>query len=135
MSKRREKIGERLAEIAAHSDISQTEIAGRLDVPISQVNRYFRGHNDIYASQLIRICKILGIDIEAMINNRLRALSGDETAELGTDEECLKYLFKELDEIGQQTYISSLMWAARVSRGEEFPKKVIDVVKKRCSLI
>lgn len=53
----------------------------------------------------------------------------------GVKHEALNFLFNELDELGKQTQLNQLLWAAKISIGDSFPKKIEDQIKKEINLI
>ena len=125
----------KIAEVAKKKRITQTGIARKIGAPVSQVNRYFKGRGDIYVNQLIRICNAIGIDISQPIESNLKAMNGKQQEEVVTREAALEFLFKQLDEVGQQTYLAQLHWAAKLSKNRNVPKSVTEFVKKQCPLI
>ncbi len=81
-TKGKKEFGELLDELAEASGVTQTQIARELGAPVSQVNRFFRGHNEIYSSHLVRICKILKVDLEKIIKGKTRRLSDFDGPEI-----------------------------------------------------
>jgi transcriptional regulator with XRE-family HTH domain len=135
MTRPKQAIGINLNKLIQTKRITQTEIARQLNVPPSQVNRFIRGHNDIYAQHLIEILGILGIDLEQIIHQRIQYLNGTHVNEIRSINECILYLMSELDPLGQQTYLNSLLWAAQTYRQEEISKHVVDIVNKQSLLV
>lgn len=135
MTVKRRHLGEKLAVLTKSIGISQTELSDRLGVPPSQVNRFFRGHSDIYSSVLMGVLKELGFNLEEMISRRIKKIAEVEQVDLSSADETLLFLFNELDELGKQTYLNQLLWAAKVSKGNSFPKKIEDHVRQELSLI
>lgn len=135
MAAKRKHLGEKLSVLSKSLGISQTSLAERVGVPPSQINRFFRGHSEIYSSALTEILKELGLDVEELIAKRLKAVAEIENAEPKSTHEALAFLFDELDELGKQTYLAQLLWAAKVTKGDSFPKRVEDQIKKEISLI
>jgi len=135
MGIKKKHLGDKLSLLSKSLGLSQTELADRVGIPSSQVNRYFRGHSEVYSSVLIDILKELGFDIEEMITKRLKSVSEIEVVDTKNPEETLSFLFNELDDLGKQTYLSQLLWAAKVSKGSAFPKKLEEQIKKEISLI
>ena len=132
---KRKHIGEKLSMLSKTVGISQTALADKVGVPPSQINRFFKGHSDIYSTNLIEILKELGFDIESMITKRLNAVTQLEHADPKSKHEALNFLFNELDELGKQTQLNQLLWAAKISKGDSFPKKIEDQIKKEINLI
>jgi transcriptional regulator with XRE-family HTH domain len=135
MTTKRKHLGEKLSVLAKSTGLSQTALADRVGVPPSQVNRYFRGHNDVHGSILLDLLKELGIDIDELVSRRVKSLTDVEKMDPDCRNEALVFLFNELDELGRQTYLSQLLWAAKISKGDAFPKKVEEQIKREISLI
>lgn len=115
--------------------LSQTEIADRVGVPPSQINRYMNGHSDVYSAVLVKILHELGLNLESMVDKRINQLSKMDLHEDSTKEDMLLFLFNELDDLGKQTMLSQLLWAAKLTKGSLFSKKVEERINKGLSLI
>ncbi len=134
-NKRCKNLGEKLSKLAKISEISQTELADQVGVPPSQINRFFRGKSDICSSLLVKILKELEFDVESLIDHKLNKLSDIEKYEPNSLKESVGFLFNELDDLGKQTYLNNLLWAAKVSKPESLPLKVEEKIKQQLSLI
>jgi len=135
MGIKKKHLGEKLSLLAKSLGVSQTELAERVGIPSSQVNRYFRGHSEVYSTVLVDVLRELGFDIEEMITKRLKNVSEIEVVDTKNTQETVSFLFNELDDLGKQTYLSHLLWAAKVTKGSAFPKKLEDQIRKEISLI
>jgi hypothetical protein len=93
-------------------------------MPTSQLNRFFRGHNDFSSSNLLAILNELEIDLIKIINEKLKEKTSIESTAVTSKNECLEYLFNSLDEIGQQTYLNTLAWASRLANKKKFPNEI-----------
>lgn len=131
----KKSLGEKLAMLAKSQEKSQADIADSIGMAPSQLNRFFKGHSDIYSSNVIEILKELGLDIEAIVTKKLKAVDESEYADPKSQKDALFFLFNELDELGKQTYLSQLLWAAKLSKGDSFPKKVEEQIKREMTLI
>ena len=132
-----ESIGKLLATLARHKGFSQTEIAERIGVHPVQLNRFFRGHNDIYSSDLRKIFAVFDIDLNKIVLQHILN-NCDKTSTLKSRNltDGVGYLLARLDRFGMQTYLSSLLWAAKVSRkNEKIPKRVEEIIQQYVSLI
>jgi transcriptional regulator with XRE-family HTH domain len=140
-SKRRKKmsvkksLGEKLSVLAKSSDRKQSEISESLGMPASQLNRFFRGRSDVNSSNLAAILRELGIDLDRIISERVRKTAGVDEVKIQTTEDCLTYLFRSLDELGKQTYLNSLAWAAKAATKKDLPRNVVDLLKQETTLI
>lgn len=125
---------EKLLRLAQFQGITQTEIAKKSGMQLSHVNRYFNGRSDITSAHLIKIMKVLGVDFNEIIADKVYAAAGggDIPNEL---PECVEYLLNSLDDIGKQTYLSQLLWAAKKTSKKKIPENVISIVKEEISLI
>lgn len=135
MAATRKHIGEKLSMLSKTVGVSQTALAEKVGVPPSQINRFFKGHSEIYSSNLIEILKELGFDIEAMVTKRLKSVTDVEHSDPKSKKEAINFLFNELDELGKQTYLAQLLWAAKLTKGDAFPKKVEEQIKREITLI
>ncbi len=131
----RKNVGEKLSVLAKSVGLSQTALAEKLDIPSSQVNRFFRGHSDVYSSVLMDILKELGLDVDKMISTKIKKHTDIEDCEIETASDCVNYLFKNLDELGKQTYLNNLAWATRVTSKQSLPTKVEEILKRELNLI
>lgn len=59
--------------------ISQRDLAASLQLKPSQMNLYMQGKVEMKADRLLQVLSILGLDIEALLNQRLTALAQSET--------------------------------------------------------
>lgn len=135
MSENRRHLGKKLGMLARSVGLSQTFLADQLGMKSSHINRFFRGHSDVYSIVLIGVLKELGIDIEEIIAKRLKAISEVDQADPNSRHEMLTFLFDELDELGQQTQLTQLLWAAKAVRGNSFPKKIEEKIRNEITLI
>jgi transcriptional regulator with XRE-family HTH domain len=53
-------VGPRLKAIAAEKAISQVELAKSVGISRIALNRFFRGHSEVRASDLVKILEVLG---------------------------------------------------------------------------
>lgn len=132
---KRTKIGEKLAVLAKTIGRSQTSLAEKVGVPPSQINRFFRGHSDIYTSALLPVMRELGFDLEEMISKKIKVASDLDSNDPKTVNETLVYLFNELDDLGKQTMLAQLLWAAKIAKGDQLPIRIEEQIRKEFSLI
>jgi transcriptional regulator with XRE-family HTH domain len=128
-------LSEKLFMLSRVRGISQTEIAEHMAVQVQHVNRYFNGRSDLYSSHLINLLKALGIDLDQLVSAKLKKDTQVSEDEIETAEDCVKYLLNSLDELGRQTYLSNLAWAAKVSSKKKLPQRVNEILKNEISLI
>ena len=61
-------IGERLALIARGQKVTQDNIAKQMGISRISVNRFFRGHTDLRATDFVRLLSILHIDLNSQLD-------------------------------------------------------------------
>lgn len=131
----RKSMGTKLAMLAKACGKSQTEIAAQLKMPVSQLNRFLRGHSDLTATNFSAVLCELGIDLDELVARRIQRSADLEDGLIETPSDVVAYLFRSLDDLGQQTYLNNLAWAAKVSRKGKLPAKVEEILKRELTLI
>lgn len=114
---------------------TQSELADSIGMPVSQLNRFLNGHSDLNAENLTNVLLALGINLDEIVTTKIRKQVDNEGAEVENVSDCINFLFRSLDEMGQQTYLKSLAWAAKVSSKNSLPKRVEDVLSRKLKLI
>lgn len=128
-------LGKKLSILAKSQGKSQTAIADNLGLPPSQINRFLKGHSDCSANNLVLILNELGINLEEIVSQKIRKHGNISESEIESVNDCVQFLFKSLDNLGQQAYLSNLAWAAKLSKKGKFPNKVDEILKKELDLI
>ena len=131
----RKSFGEKLAVLAKSTGKTQALISENLAMPPSQLNRFFKGRSDLTSSNLLLVLAELGINLEELIGKRIRKSADIDSDRIESKEDCLKFLFRSLDPIGQQTYLSNLAWAAKASSKKDLPENVVEILKQEINLI
>ncbi|RYZ93648.1 MAG: XRE family transcriptional regulator [Proteobacteria bacterium] len=131
----RKCLGEKLAMLVKSSGKSQTAIADRLEMPVSQLNRFLRGHSALTSTNLAAVMAELGIDLDEIISARIRQQAQVETHKIETPDDCVRFLFGNLDELGRQTYLKNLAWAVKISSNGSLPTRVEEILKSEMTLI
>lgn len=131
----RKSLGEKLAMLAKTTGKSQTEIADGADMPVSQLNRFLRGHSSINSTNLCAVLAELGINLDDIIASRIRKSAEIDEEKIESTDDCVRFLFRNLDEIGRQTYLNNLAWAAKVSSKKKLPTRVEEILKTETTLI
>lgn len=114
---------------------TQSELADSIGMPVSQLNRFLNGHSDLNAENLSNVLAALGINLDEIVTAKIRKQVDVEGAEVENVSDCINYLFRSLDEMGKQTYLKSLAWAARISSKSKLPTRVEEVLKNELNLI
>ncbi|RYZ77235.1 MAG: XRE family transcriptional regulator [Proteobacteria bacterium] len=131
----RKCLGEKLAMLVKTSGDSQTAIADRLNMPVSQLNRFLKGHSALTSTNLVAVMAELGIDLDAIVSARIRQQAQVDTHKIETSDDCVRYLFNNLDELGRQTYLKNLAWAVKISSNGSLPTRVEEILKSEMTLI
>lgn len=131
----RKSLGERLALLAKSQGKSQAEIADQINMAPSQLNRFFKGHCDIYANNAFDILKELGLDIEDIVLKRLKDVAELEQSDPKSKNETILFLYNRLDELGKQTVLAQLLWAVKLGNKDAIPKKLENEIRKDITLI
>lgn len=115
---------------------SQTEIANEAGIAVPQLSRFLNGHSDLNLGHFIELLNLLDVDLNEIIKKKVKKSSDLEDLNLANMDDCLLYLFKNLDPIGKQTYLMNLAWANKVSvRGKKIPHQVEAILKTEVNLI
>lgn len=131
----RKTLGEKLAMLVKTTGRTQSELADSIGMPVSQLNRFLNGHSDLNAENLSNVLAALGINLDEIVTAKIRKQVDVEGAEVENVSDCINFLFRSLDEMGQQTYLKSLAWAARISSKDKLPNRVEEVLKNELRLI
>lgn len=128
-------LNEKLLILAKAEGLTQTEIANSVDMQLSHINRYFNGKSDLVSSHLLNILKLLDIDVDEIVSKRIRDLAGSEDSGVDDLAGSINYLLGSLDEIGRQTMLQQMLWAAEKTSKTKIPEKVVSIVRKEISRI
>ncbi len=128
-------IGEKLALLAKTQGKSQSVIADNIGMAPSQLNRFFRGNCDFSSPNLFLVLKELGLDIEEMISKKTKKFVDIDEAKVDNVYDCITYMYRSIDDLGQQTYLKQLAWATTATTKKPLPQKVQDIIKKETHLI
>lgn len=67
---------EKLAILAKSKGISQSELAEQIDISRVSVNRFFKGKSSIRTKDLIQLLRVLDVDLEEVIEQKLESKLG-----------------------------------------------------------
>lgn len=129
----KKSLGVKLALLAKSQGKSQAEIADQIGMAPAQLNRFFKGNADCNTEKLLLILNILDINLEGIIFRKTR--KHIETDEIENVFDCITYMFKSIDELGQQTYLNQLAWATKATTKKALPAKVQAIIEKETNLI
>lgn len=65
-------LGPLIGKLSKKLKIKQTDLAKKTSISRISVNRFFRGKSEVRASDLAEILRLMGIDLEAQISERLK---------------------------------------------------------------
>jgi len=109
-----ERIGLRLATMAAIAGKKQTDLASECGVSRLTIHRFFKGHSEIKASDFIRLMSLLGVNLEAVISDKMQRISQgvrNDTANDPVLSDVMEVL-STLEKPVRRTLIESLLWWA-----------------------
>lgn len=131
-------LNQKLLLLAKVKGITQTEIAKKSDMQLSHVNRYFNGFSDLTTSNFNEILKSLGIDLDRIVSSEINKFTDTDTDGINDLNSGVNYLLNSLDDLGKQTVLNQLLWAAKTAaqaKGKSFPKSLEEKIKREISLI
>ena len=67
----------KIRELSRIVGISQRDLSEHMGLKPSQLNLYFNERAEMKAQRLVQLLEILGIDIDELLNQRIRTLGGD----------------------------------------------------------
>jgi transcriptional regulator with XRE-family HTH domain len=112
---------------------TQSEVARKLSLDRSTLNRFLRGEADIGASKFVAILRECEIDLSQLIDRRVDELLGRNPKELSVGA-ALDSALSALDPISQKTILSTI-----VNKVEEKKSSALleesEVIKKRIATI
>ena len=126
-------LGEKIALLAKSQGKTQADIAERIGMAPSQLNRFLKGNSDCTTENLLTILNILDIDLEEIIFQRTRKQT--DTEEVENDSDVVKFLYKNLDEVGQQTQLKHLEWINNFAGKKKIPKEVKNIINQKRTLL
>lgn len=94
----------RVREACALMGIRQKDLADSLDIQASQMNLYFQGKVEMRSDRLLALLGILGVDVEGMLEERIKELGGPALKAPGTESRMLATIGR-LDEYKKQSIL------------------------------
>lgn len=131
----KKSIGEKLAMLAKSQGKSQADIADNIGMSTTQLNRFFRGNSDCTMNNLISVMTELGIDLDTLISRKTRKFAEIDDSKVENVYDCLTYMFRSIDPLGQQTYLKQLAWVTTTTTKKQLPQKVQEIIKQETNLI
>ncbi|MCC7403603.1 MAG: helix-turn-helix transcriptional regulator [Bdellovibrionales bacterium] len=107
------KLSTKLAFLAGMMKISQVEMAQRCGLSRITVNRFFRGHTQIKAGDLVEVMETLGIDLEKLVDIRIQEImeGGPEVKEHIFND--VARVLAGLDNQVKRTLLEQIHWWGR----------------------
>lgn len=105
-------IGEKIATLAKTKGLSQGRLAEKIDVSRVSINRFFKGKSSIRTKDLVQLLKVLDIDLEDLIEQKLE----DEFTPMTRENEIyedLKSIMDHLDTKARSSVIEQVVWWGR----------------------
>lgn len=100
-------IGELLAQLARRKGFSQGRIAEKMDVSRVSINRFFKGRSSIRTRDLLSLLKLLDIDLEQLIQERLTPHGPNKSDAIYGD---VKAILEHLDDQARAHVIEQVLW-------------------------
>lgn len=128
--------GSLLSSYAKTINRSQTSIAEEADITHASLNRYLNGKSVLSADALIKVLKAMDIDLYKIILDKQAELThGNDSVKYETTFDAIKFLFQNLEPMGQQTQLKQLEWLNQIAGKKQLPKEVREIIKKETNLI
>ncbi|NQZ01435.1 MAG: helix-turn-helix transcriptional regulator [Bdellovibrionales bacterium] len=111
-------LAEKLAILAKAKGYSQSELAGQIDISRVSINRFFKGRSSIRTKDLVQLLKVLDIDLEEVVNQKLENAvrpGAAKSASRGLDPvyEDLISVIEHLDSKAKKNVFEQVIWWGR----------------------
>lgn len=114
-------IGPRLSLLAQIKGISQTAIADQCGISRITINRFFTGKTELRSRDLIQVLELLGVSVEAQLNQMLeRSMQGVQAEE--DEDTVIQDVSLILSGVGkrvQKTLLSQIQWWGRSAHSQQ----------------
>ena len=105
-------IGEKIASLAKTKGLSQGKLAEKIDVSRVSINRFFKGKSSIRTKDLVQLLKVLDIDLEDLIEQKLEKEAFGDVSQNEMYED-LKSIMDNLDTKARSSVIEQVVWWGR----------------------
>lgn len=102
-------LNEKIALLAKAKKVSQSKIAAECNTHSSHINRFFKNKSSVQSDLLIKILKILNIDLELMINVELLNEQDLVMKKEDSPEKSLDFLLKSLNKGERRVVLNNLI--------------------------
>jgi transcriptional regulator with XRE-family HTH domain len=111
-------LAEKLAILAKTKGFSQSELAGQIDISRVSINRFFKGRSSIRTKDLVQLLKVLDIDLEEVVNQKLESAvrpGANQQAGRALDPvyEDLISVIEHLDSKAKKNVFEQVIWWGR----------------------
>lgn len=110
------RLGERLSVLANLMKLSQGKLAQTCKISRISVNRFFKGHSEIRASDFVSMLEQLGIDIESLIEQRIQVCLRDHDKDQPPLYKDVALVWSDLDNQAQKSLLEQMIWLGQTSR-------------------
>lgn len=105
-------IGEKLATLAKSKGLSQGRLAEKIDVSRVSINRFFKGKSSIRTKDLVLLLKVLDIDLEDLISQKLQSEMDGVPAQDEIYQDMIS-IIDHLDAQAKSSVIEQVVWWGR----------------------
>lgn len=103
-------LGYKLAMIAKSKGYTQKDIAERCGLSRITIHRYFNGKTDLRSHEMVKVLKILGIDIEQELQQLIEGTLSGITVKKTSIFNDISLVLQNLDEQTQKTLMEQISW-------------------------
>lgn len=132
MEKSKSAIGGKLNTLLSLKGISQAEVSERGQVDRSNLNRYLRGRSDIRTDSFVKVLKVLGIDIDSLLNSEIKIELGEGLRTQNQLGKHVENIFRYLDPLVVKTVLETIIAKGRRSSSPEVLASV-EKLREYCS--
>lgn len=121
---KRTKANEKIAILMRQRGLKQSEVSEQIKINKTNLGKYLRGLSDIRSDSLLRLLKLIGIDIDEDLNLKIREhLEGIRLKKnYGHD---IEHVLNSLDKLDRKTILETI-----ISRGKEAGLEESDSIKR-----
>lgn len=103
-------IGIKLAMIAKSKGFTQKQIAEKCGLSRITIHRYFNGKTDLRSHEMVKVLKILGIDVEQELQHVIEGSLTGVSVKKSSIYNDISLVLQNLDEQTQKTLMEQISW-------------------------
>ncbi|MCH2534060.1 MAG: helix-turn-helix domain-containing protein [Bdellovibrionales bacterium] len=103
-------IGLKLAMIAKSKGFTQKQIAEKCGLSRITIHRYFNGKTDLRSHEMVKVLKILGIDVEQELQHVIEGSLTGVSVKKSSIYNDISLVLQNLDEQTQKTLMEQISW-------------------------